>query len=151
MKETKYYITPELFEKAEIEGEPESISQWLQEMSKENFDDWCLIAGRNSDDNSAIELSQAMIVAICLLSFEIDSKELTITEDKTKELVGKLMTSILIEKGRKNGLYNIEGNLTFYGPEPKITLTAKGETMAEFLVKKKNEDVYGSSAGDTAP
>lgn len=146
MGESLYNITPEILERSLVVGEPQSITEWLDSLSESDREDWYLVANRDREQNSSMEFTQCMFTALALLSYELDTLELSIGEDKIKQIVGKFLTSIIIHKGMQEGLYVLlEGEKLSLATNASIQLTEKGTKVAEELFKSKAEEVYGKN------
>lgn len=122
MEEPRYNVSSEILERADIKGEPEDMRQWLDSLSNEEIEDWYLIASRDKGTNSAIELTEAMFKAIVLMSYELDTMELGLTADKAKEVTQRFLLNIIIHKGIRDGLYELDGKLSLVlAPDVKLT------------------------------
>lgn len=138
MEEPRYNVSPEILERAGIKGEPEDMRQWLDSISNEEVEDWYLVASREKGTNSAIELTEAMFKAIVLMSYELDTMELGLTADKAKEITQRFLLNIIIHKGLRDGLYELNGKLSLV-LTPDIKLTELGEQIALTMGLNKKE------------
>lgn len=142
-EEKRYNVTPEIFERANIKGSPENMSAWLDSLDEEHLSDWYLIATRDRDKNSIVELEQAMIVTLALFSYELDEVELGLSDSKVKELVNRFLLNIIIHKGVAEDMYIVTGELSLI-KDSVVELTEKGRLMAVALFEEDVKKIYGS-------
>lgn len=125
---TKYNLTPEVIERSEVQGMPENMSEWIDSLRPNELQDWFLIATREKNQNSQVELTQATMVAIVLLSYELDTRDVHLSADKIHELVAKFFVNLILEKGKRDGLYELPNGLTL-ARDPQVNLTPLGKEV----------------------
>lgn len=134
-EEEKYNLTNEILERADIKGEPQDMIEWLDALSEDDREDWFLIATRNKGTNSGVELTEAMMKALVLMSFELDTMELAISVDQCRKITDTFLTNIVLYKGYKEGLYVIKNKLSLILPV-EIELTELGKEVAKKLTSE---------------
>lgn len=136
MKE--YRLSEEIFKLADVKGTPQNMTEWLKDLSDAEFDDWNMIATRPPNMLSMIETKHAIFVSLVLLSYELDSKEVFLDQKKGIETLQLFLTNIIVEKGRRRGLYLVEEPLSLCRLV-KVQLTELGKKVGEELIKQEKE------------